>query len=311
MSKINQFAISAILNSEIVGRYEFGHGQIDSLGDGQRFLDLRAIAQATAEIHGHEYVDKEKVKEAFLQVRNAHGDRRSPDLYIAEPERNNIFLAKCRQLGLKVSDYVLNKTLLNARKNKLLTGLNSVRTSIDYEDFAFACEFAATELKYKFGVSIDDIVCDPLLAKQFDEIATKLAPGHISFEYRWAILSIRKSGRSVDWKDTYKMPRFEGTFKLISDPLDKIPADFGAYILYEKSRNRPLYARSTERLRHAIDLHRQSKFIDAILDKFWEPNPDDFLIRFAPISTKTLLKPVERKIIEDEKPLFNVPRVAA
>jgi len=310
MSKVNQFAISAILNSEIVGRFEFGHGQIDSLADGQRFLDVRGIVQSPAEIHGDEIVNKEKVTNAFLQVRNARGDRGSSDLYIADPERNALFLAKCRHAGLKVSDYVLNKTLLNARKNRLLTGLHSVKTSIDYEDFAFACEFAATELKYKIGVSIDDIVCDPVVAKQFDTIATKLAPGHTSFEYRWAILSIRKSGRSVDWKPSYKMPKFEGSFKLVGDPLEKLPSDAGAYILYENTNKRPLYARATECLRHAVELHRQSDFLDAILDKFWEPNLDDFLITFAEIPVKVMLRPVERKIIEDQKPLFNVPRAA-
>src|SRR5438552_7978503 len=149
-------------------------------------------------------------------------------------------------MGLKVSDYALNKTLLNARKNKVLTGLHSVKTSIDYEEFAFACEFAATELKYKIGVSIDDIVCDPVVAEQFDAIAAKLSPGHTSFEYRWAILSIRKSGRSVDWKDSYKMPKFQHTFRLVGDPVDKLPINGGAYILYENARKRPLYARSTE-----------------------------------------------------------------
>ena len=126
---------------------------------------------------------KTRCKEAFLQVRTARGDRGSADLYVADPKRNALFLAKCRQLELKVSDYILNKTLLNARKNKLLTGLHSVKTSIDYEDIAFACEFAATELRYKIGVSIDDIVCDPCIAQQFDTIAAKLSPGHKSFEY--------------------------------------------------------------------------------------------------------------------------------
>jgi hypothetical protein len=310
MSKVNQFAISAILNSEIVGRVKFGHGQIDSLGDGQRFLDARAIVQAPAEIHGDEVVDKDRVKKAFLQVRTARGDRGSADLYIADPERNALFLAKCRHLGLKVSDYILNKTLLNARKNKLLTGLHSVKTSIDYEDFAFACEFAATELRYKIGVSIDDIVCDPIVAQQFDTIAAKLSPGHKSFEYRWAILSIRKSGRNVDWKPMFKMPKFETTFRLASDPLEMLPSDGGAYILYENTKRRPLYARATERLRHAVDLHRHGNFMEAILDKFWEPKVDDFVISFAKIPVKAMLKPVERKIIEDEKPLFNVPRAA-
>ncbi len=310
MSKVNQFAISAILNSEIVGRFNFGHGQIDSLADSQRFLDARSIAESPSDIHGNERVDKEKVKKAFLAVRNARDDRGSSDLYIADPNRNALFIAKCRQMGLKASEYVLNKTLLNARKNRLLAGLHSVRTSVDYEDFAFACEFAATELKYKTGVSIDDIVCDPNIAEQYDSIAAKLSPGHKPFEYRWAILSIRKSGRSVDWKPSYTMPKFERTFRLVSDPLNELPSDGGAYILYENARKRALYARATKKLRHAVDLHRQSKFMDAIFDKFWEPKLEDFLITFAEISEKAMLKPVERKIIEVERPLFNIPRAA-
>ena len=310
MSKVNQFAVSAILNSEIIGRFSFGHGQIDSIADGQRFLDVRSIVQSPAEIHGDEIVDREKVKKAFLQVRTARDDRGSSDLYIADPIRNALFLAKCRRLGLKVSDYILNKTLLNARKNRLLTGLHSVKTSIDYEDFAFACEFAATELKYKLGVSIDDIVCDPAVAQQFDAIAARLSPGHTSLDYRWAILSIRKSGRSIDWKASYRMPKFRHTFKLVGGQLDKLPEDGAAYILYEKANGRSLYARSTERLRHAIEMHRHSRFLDAILDKFWEPKVDDFIVAFAEIPVRAMLKPVERKIIEDEKPLFNVPRAA-
>lgn len=310
MNKVNQFAISSILNSEIVGRFNFGHGQIDSLADGQRFLDTRSIVQSPAEIHGDETVDKEKVKKAFLEVRDARGDKGSPDLYIADPERNALFLAKCRQLGLKVSEYILNKTLLNARKSRLLTGLKSERTSIKYfEDIEFACEFAASELRYKLGVSIDDIICDPAVALQFDAIAAKLSPGHTSLEYRWAILSIRK--KNSIWKPSYNMPKFEHTFRLVGDAVEKLPIDGGAYILYEDAhKRRALYARSTQHLRDAIDLHRDSRFMDAILDKFWEPNVDDFVISFAEIPEKKMLDPVERKIIENEKPLFNVPRAA-
>jgi site-specific DNA-methyltransferase (adenine-specific) len=274
-------------------------------------VDARNIAESPADIHGDEHVDKEKVRRAFLAIRNARGDNGSPDLYIADPKRNALFIAKCRQLGLKASEYVLNKTLLNARKNKLLTGLESVRTSIDYEDIAFACEFAATELKYKIGVSIDDIVCDPGIAEQYDSIAAKLSPGHEPFCYRWAILSIRKaSGRRVDWKRSYKMPTFERTFRLISDSLSQLPGEGGAYILYENAGNRALYARATKQLRHAVDLHRQSNFLDAIYDKFWQPKLDDFVITFAEIPEKGMLKPIERKIIEDRRPLFNVPRAA-
>lgn len=310
MSKVNQFAISSILNSEIVGRGNFGHGQIDSLGDAQRFLDMRSFVESPADIYGDEKVDAKKVARAFLDVRTKKGDRGSADLYIAEPQRNALFLKRCHELSLNASAYTLNKTLMNARKNGHLPKLGSVKTSIDYEDFAFACEFAATELKYKIGVSIDDIICDPNLAIQFDTIASKLSPDHTSFEYRWAILSIRKSGRDVKWKPEEKMPKLTEHFKLASDSLNKLPVDEGAYLLIEKSNNRPLYARATERLRHAVELHRQSRFLDAILDKFWEPDPNDFLISFAKVPTKSMLRRVERRLIEEQKPLFNVPRAA-
>ena len=65
MSKVNQFAISAILNSEIVGRFQLWSWPNRFLADGQRFLDVRGIVQSPADIHGDESVDKEKVKKAF------------------------------------------------------------------------------------------------------------------------------------------------------------------------------------------------------------------------------------------------------
>src|SRR5438034_11115742 len=109
MSDINHFAISSILNSEIVGRFESGHGQINSQGDAQRYFDLLGVTESPAILHRHEEVDVKRVIEAFHAVRNARGDRGSPDLYVADPERNAAFIAKCRALGLRCSSYLLNK----------------------------------------------------------------------------------------------------------------------------------------------------------------------------------------------------------
>jgi hypothetical protein len=50
--------------------------------------------------------------------------------------------------------------------------------------------------------------------------------------------------------------------------------------------------------------------MSAILDKFWKPNLDNFLVSYAVLPTRKLLKPVERKIIDEKKPIFNVPRAA-
>jgi site-specific DNA-methyltransferase (adenine-specific) len=215
----------------------------------------------------------------------------------------------CRELGIQASDYAINKRLMYARKLGHLRGLDSVRTRFNYEDYAFASEFAATELKYKTGASIDDILCDPDLASQFDAIAKKLAPGFTSLRYRWAILSIRKAGRKAEWKPGYQMPELTGPFRLIRDRLEDLPAEGGIYLLSE--REKPLYARATRSIRHGVKLHRQPQALSAVKDIFWQPKLDDFVVTFAVLDSASLFRPVERKLIEEKRPVFNVPRVAA
>jgi len=192
-----------------------------------------------------------------------------------------------------------------------LKGLHSVRTSFNYEEYAFASEFAATELKYLTGASIDEILCEPALASRFDSIASSLAPGFTSLRYRWAILSIRKAGRHADWKPEWQMPEFAGQFRLIRDSLETIPDKQGVYLLYENGKNKPLYARSTEHLRHAVEIHRSPRLMSAVFDRLWKPAPDNFVVSYAVLPARSMLRPVEKRVVVERKPVFNVPRTAA
>jgi hypothetical protein len=312
MSEINHFAISSILHSEIVGRTRFGHGQIAAMGDPQRYFDLLTVGASPAVAYGDEEIDANVVVRAFHEVRNVRKDRGSPDLYVADPERNLQFLGTCRELGILGSDYAINKRLLYAHKHRLLTDLNSVKTSFNYEEYAFASEFAATELKYRTGVSIDDILCDPRTATEFDSIAKKLAPGYASVQYRWALLSIRKAGRHDKLKPNFRMPEFTGQFHLVTDPVERLPLMNGVYILYE--RTKPLYARATSNVRHGVEQHRRPELLAAIADKLWQPNPENFLVSYAVLpekSPKSVLLPIEKRIVQEKRPIFNVPRNAA
>jgi site-specific DNA-methyltransferase (adenine-specific) len=309
MNTVNQFEISAILHSEIVGKAKIGHGQIGSLGGAQQYLNLVHVEKSPALRYGRRRADETLIEKAFHAVRNVRGDHGSPDLYVADPERNAEFIAKCRELGLAESAYTINKTLFYMRKNSRLKNLDSKRTSIDYDEYAFASEFAATELKYEIGVTIDDIICDPDLAARFDSIAQRVTSGFSSLEYRWAILSIRKSGRQAEWKPGYKMPRMTAEFNLIADAIQKIPDTFGVYLLSEKTK--PLYVRATEHLRHEIELHRRPDTLAAISSDYWQPEPKAFVVSYATLSDKKLLRPVEHRLIEESRPIFNVPRKAA
>jgi hypothetical protein len=317
MAVPDRFTISSIFGAEIIGPFKSGHGQIGSLGDAQKAIDASAAAESPAALHKHEEADIEIVRRVFLELREVRGDRGSPDLYVADSERNAAFLAKCRAAGLEASPYVLNKTLMNARRDGLLPDLNSVKTSIDYDAFAFAVEFAARDLDYRRGATIDDLLCDPGLSAEFEAIARRIAPGHTSFEYRWAILSIRKAGirkagirkagRHAN-KSAVQIPELTESMRLLKDSLDRVPETSGVYLLYEKAR--PLYAKGTEDLRHGIELHRQPQVLEAFREKLWQPDLDGLVMRFAQLPLRGLWG-IERKIIEVNKPLFNVERAAA
>jgi site-specific DNA-methyltransferase (adenine-specific) len=51
---------------------------------------------------------------------------------------------------------------------------------------------SARYLERRRGVSLDDLICDPDIAAEFDKLASELAPGFTSLEYRWAALALRK-----------------------------------------------------------------------------------------------------------------------
>jgi site-specific DNA-methyltransferase (adenine-specific) len=311
MNRLNHYAISAILGSEIVGRVKVGHGQIASVANAQQYFERHGAMDAKAPARSGDHdIDIALLRKAFMRARRECGDRFSTDRYVAEPKRNRVFLAKCRELGLRASDYVLNKTLFNARKNRLLRDLKSKRTHVPYDEFAFASEFAATELRYLLGASIDEILCDPDLAAKFDAVAMRIRPGFTSLDYRWAILSIRKAGRHYKLDPSFKMPSFRKGFRLTHDPIESIPDLSGVYLLYE--RKRLLYARSTSQLRHGISLHRDPVTVEAIAEKLWIPDVKDFRVDYAAVlQPNPVLQAIERKLVEERHPVFNIPRTAA
>jgi hypothetical protein len=136
---------------------------------------------------------KAVVRTAFLAIHN----RYPPDRIVADPELNHAFIAECQRLGLSSSIKSLNQQLLNLRKAGDLMGLpRSRRTSfLNEEDYRFASEIAARYLERQKSVTVDEIICDPELVREFDAIAADLAPGFLPLQYRWAALNLRKAKR--------------------------------------------------------------------------------------------------------------------
>ena len=129
------------------------------------------------------------------QALRACGDGYSPDRVVADPELNLRFVAWCHGRGMQESARDLNHKLLNSRKAGGLTKYRTTKKTRvgPADDFKFAAEISARHMEKKHGIKLDNILCDPILAREFDEHAIEMAPGYSSLQYRWTALNLRKT----------------------------------------------------------------------------------------------------------------------
>ncbi|MBM4073305.1 MAG: hypothetical protein FJ271_30940 [Planctomycetes bacterium] len=118
----------------------------------------------------------------------------SEDAAIADPDLNALFLRNCSALGLSESAEALNRSLLNSRKRGDLEGIRKSKRTIvrNQGEFRFASEIAVRFLERRDSVTLDQVICNPERAAEFDSLARQISPGFSSFEYRWAALCLRK-----------------------------------------------------------------------------------------------------------------------
>jgi site-specific DNA-methyltransferase (adenine-specific) len=198
----------------------------------------------------------------LLQAFRASGGGYSADRVIADPELNGRFLELCLKSGVPGCPIELNRSLLRLRKAGQLAGLHrSRRTNFPKEEldcYLFASEIAMRRVMDEAAVSLDDVLCDPDLARRFDEIARCFAPGFSSLHYRWGALRLRKRTHDVRELSRTLPPEllqrrfrpFRPLSEAAADGLEDIP---GVYLIRGRAARR-LYAGETldlaRRVRH-------------------------------------------------------------
>ncbi|MBC8351066.1 MAG: site-specific DNA-methyltransferase [Planctomycetes bacterium] len=193
------------------------------------------------------------VKEAF---RRSH-EGFSADFVVADPNLNSSFSSACDRLGIVGGIQSWNKLLFRLRKSGKLADIETThRFSVswsDCDDYLFASEIAL-EILLENGQakSLDDILCQPEVAGEFDAIASRFAPGYKPVEYRWAALKLRKQAKLARSRaGVFKSLKIERFGKRVSiDDLDELdlPEERGVYLVSGgKSKN--LYAGETLNLR--------------------------------------------------------------
>lgn len=247
--------------------------------------------------------------QAFGEVRDGY----SVDRVIADPQLNRRFLRRCRELGLSGTDYDLNWALMNARKKSDLSHLPKTKryTISEIDEFEYASELAVRYLQQEKTVSLDQIMCDPELAGEFDGHASRLAPGYSSLQYRWAALGLRKAGRlGGETGEIDRLPELDPLGKVAALRLGKVPEVGGLYLF--SSEDDRVFLGQTDNLRHRMDRHMQVSASRGLPDWLWDTDrkPLQIWVAGLPEIVRSIRQKMEVMLVKKWHPLLNLPRVA-
>jgi predicted GIY-YIG superfamily endonuclease len=251
---------------------------------------------------------RDTVLQAFFETNRGF----SPDRVIADPELNSQFIQRCLSLGAAGAPLELNLILLNSRKQGLLKGQQrSVRTSFgDEESYRFASEIAARFIEKRDSTTLDRIICDPILAEQFDSLAAEIAPGYSPLQYRWAALNLRKA-RSLrpELLSHVVRPVQVSVLEVQEIAESELPNSQGLYIFYGKLET--LYVGEAANLRKRIAKHIEHSDNKNLARWFWENGQKDVRLELQVLANDTttrVRKALEAELIATRHPVFNVQR---
>lgn len=245
--------------------------------------------------------------QAFGEIRDGY----SADRVVADPTLNRRFLRRCRELGLSGTDYDLNWRLLNARKNSLMSDLPRTKryTVNETDKFEYASELAVRHLQRTKNVSLDQIICDPDLAHEFDRFAGRLAPGFTPLEYRWMALGLRKAGRllgeTVARLDVPKLEMVASVSKLKPSALSQT---CGLYLF--SSQGRPVFLGQTDSLRPRLERHLEVSDSRGLPGWLWDEGPLDLSVAETPGILRASRQTAEILLIKQLHPALNYQRAA-
>jgi DNA modification methylase len=241
-------------------------------------------------------------------------DGYSLDRVIADPALNSNLIAACAELGLPGDARTWNSHLFRLRKAGLLADLPThQRTEFDWEacePYLFASEIAWRQMIEKGCASLDEILCDPVLASEFDTRAKMWAPGFTPLEYRWAALKIRKNAKTVRSRaELLKDAR-------LSDPIEfnfaskriSVPETSGVFIVLG-SNKKAIYAGETSNLRERIQKNLREGLQKQLNSQSNASNKQsgEFVARFSttdcPVVTRLAY---QRRLVLRHKPSLNV-----
>jgi DNA modification methylase len=181
----------------------------------------------------------------------------SADRVMADPKLQAAFITHCQGLKVPGEPRTWNASLFRLRKaGKLKNVPTTLTTELAWpeaEPFAFAAEIALAKLSAAHPhVGLDELLCDPVLAAEFDKLTAKFGGSKKAFEYRWTALKLRKEAKQLRDRaqELRKLePSFETPIRIAGKRWDKsIPQAGGLYLILNSAGDR-IYIGATSSLR--------------------------------------------------------------
>jgi hypothetical protein len=136
--------------------------------------------------------ERSQIREAFL---NCSRDGYSLDRCIADDELRRRVVSACEKAvpGRSEQEYLWD--LQNQRKASLLGKHATKRDSFRHREYCRAAAIAARDVEVQHNATVDRLLCDPAIRKEFDRIATEIAPAVEPVRLRLAALALRKTSK--------------------------------------------------------------------------------------------------------------------
>src|SRR6266496_2687410 len=291
-SELNHFSISKILGSKMRPGKQARFGNFSLLETTVEMLRARDDPEQVLEDPKFSYDEDRIVVRAFEDVR--HGA--APDAILWNKELAQAFHRRCRELGLVAPDAYLGRRLINVRKNSPRYSEHGIEISPTTKtephpsivpQYAHVIEFALVRLRYRYGVSIDDILLDAKLGSKFEELTSQIASRIESQDLRLGALYIRKT-RHLEKKDIAKImsldireveKAWEKPVVLATVQLENVPPQPGLIELKEKGRY--LYISRNENLNSAVNQMRTGRAFEIMSNGFWSPDLKAITLQYA------------------------------
>ncbi|MGE5607724.1 MAG: hypothetical protein ACM359_00575 [Bacillota bacterium] len=255
---------------------------------------------------------------AFEKVREGY----ELDRVLVDPVLRDRFIEECRRAGILASPKAIFKRLQGFRKSPP-PGIKLKRTTraagLNVERYFYAAELAYTQLFYRTGVSVDDIITEPEVGDEFDELCLNIAPGGRSPEFRWAALRLRKmrsfSPKRLEQLLAITPSRIEDKLHDVGtlDQLDpcRLPDENGLFAFTERdSESRYLYVGSSSSVRDGVAPFKDAQPFRAIAGEFWVPELNRIAVSYAVVKKKLMgvsARHLGMRLIRDRHPIFNMP----